>query len=458
MDLPGVFLAGDGANLPDVVDQALAHLDLTRPMPSIGIAAPSQRQLTSHLAALWGLEALTLQPPAALQEGARGTQLGVFLCRCGGEIERAVDLAAVTARVEELPAVAYVRQLDFACHPEDNQVIRSALATQDLDGAVLAACSCCALDQICYSCTTQRTRCKERLGVWDGLQGLPLQFVNVREQCAFVHRDNPAAATLKAGDLVTAAAAALALASDRPAALGTVGPLTKGSDRLPITASINPVRCRGCEDCESACGLQAVQVVGQNGARIAQVDATHCLGCGICIAVCSSGAILASDTSDAQVEAMLAAMGDLSDKTVVFSCNWGAYSAVEAAGIERLGYDPSVRLMRLMCTGRAHVGLILRAFARGAARVLVLACGHEDDASLCYYQCGNDQAEQSVEQARRLLGLLGIDPARLAIVEVQPGDGAQFVAAVEEFVGTTLQSAQASRPSSRGHSQRAEAR
>jgi hypothetical protein len=33
--------------------------------------------------------------------------------------------------------------------------------------------------------------------------------------------------------------------------------------------------------------------------------------------------------------------------------------------------------------------------------------------------------------------LLGIDPARLALVEMRPGDGAQFVAAVEQFVKTT---------------------
>jgi coenzyme F420-reducing hydrogenase delta subunit len=137
--------------------------------------------------------------------------------------------------------------------------------------------------------------------------------------------------------------------------------------------------------------------------------------------------------TDGQAEAVLTAMGDLSGKTVVFSCNWGAYSAVEAAGVQRLSYDASVRLVRLMCAGRAHEGLILRAFACGAAQVLVLACGHEGTESLCRYHTGNAQADRSVEQARRLLDLLGIDPARLALVEVRPGDGSRFVAAVEEL-------------------------
>ena len=166
------------------------------------------------------------------------------------------------------------------------------------------------------------------------------------------------------------------------------------------------------------------------------------------MAVCSSGAILAGDTSDAQAEAMLAAMGDLGDKTVVFSCNWGAYSAVEAAGVQRLAYDPSVRLIRMMCAGRVHEGLLLRAFAQGAARVLVLACGHEGEVSQCHYyagndragndRAGNDQAAHAVTQVRQLMGLLGIDPQRLALAEMLPGEGDRFVSALEAFVNVEV--------------------
>jgi NADPH-dependent glutamate synthase beta subunit-like oxidoreductase/coenzyme F420-reducing hydrogenase delta subunit len=400
---PGVFVAGEGRSVPGAVDQALAHLGLARTTPRFRIAAPS----------LW----------RATQYPIPNIQYGIFLCRCGGEIERKVNLSAVAARAKDLPGVTFVGQVDFACHSEGNTAIRAAMAEHELGGAVLAACSCCALDQVCYSCTTQRTRCKERLGVWDELEGLPLQFVNVREQCAFVHRADPTAATLKAGDLVAAGLGALSAVSGQRSAV---------SDRFPITAIVDPVRCRGCEDCELACGLDAMRVGGPNGARLAQVDVTRCLGCGVCVAVCSSGAILAGDISDVQAEAMLAAMGDLSAKTVALTCNWGAYSAVEAAGVERSSYDPSVRVLRLMCAGRAHEGLILRAFAQGAARVVVLACAHDGDESLCYYHTGSDQAARAVEQAQEMLALLGLDPTRLALVELRPGDATGFVAAVSE--------------------------
>jgi coenzyme F420-reducing hydrogenase delta subunit/Pyruvate/2-oxoacid:ferredoxin oxidoreductase delta subunit len=228
--------------------------------------------------------------------------------------------------------------------------------------------------------------------------------------------------------MIAACAAALRISGGAPQGLETRS--TDHGTRAAITAYIDRIRCRGCEDCEAVCGLHAIRVAGEGGSRVAQVDASLCLGCAVCVAVCSSGAIFAGDTSDAQADAMLAAMGDLSDKTIVFCCNWGAYSAIEAAGLERLSYDASVRVVRLMCAGQAHAGLILRAFARGAARVLILACGNEGDASQCRYHTGNGQARRSTEQAQRLLGLLGIDPSRLGLHEMIPGDGAAFVAAV----------------------------
>lgn len=413
----GIIIAGGDRSETDAVavDRALAVLGITPYVAAKAFAAPARQRLTR-----------------AVQR--HGPGIGVFLCRCGGEIERTVDLSSVAARVEELPGVTRVGQIDFACHPEGSRVIREVISDENLDMAVLAACSCCALDQMCYSCTTQRTRCKAAWGVWDAFAGLPMQFVNVREQCAFAHQSDPTAATRKAGDLVAASIAAVRIMDGKgPRAAGFPG----HTARIPITALIDEVRCRGCEDCELVCGLDAIRVTGTDGRRVAEVDALRCAGCGVCLAACSSGAIHAGDTSDVQAGAMVAAMGDLCDKTVVFSCNWGAYSAVEAAGVARLGYDPSVRLIRMMCAGRVHEGLILRAFAQGAARVLVLACGHDGDDSQCHYRTGSDRARQSVVQAQQLLSLLGMDPARLSLAEMGPGDGAHFTHAVQRLVGAT---------------------
>jgi coenzyme F420-reducing hydrogenase delta subunit/NAD-dependent dihydropyrimidine dehydrogenase PreA subunit len=331
-----------------------------------------------------------------------------------------------------------VKAVDFACHPEGAKAIDAATAEQNLDGAVLAACSCCDLDQVCDSCTTQRTRCKEQLGVWRGSGHVPISFANVREQCAFVHADAPRAATAKAGDMIAAAAAILVGfgAADR-----TIDPRHGGfENRAPITALIDPVRCRGCEDCEIACGLDAIHVSSTNGKKLASVDSTLCLGCSVCVAACSSGAISGGDLIDSQIDAALAAM-DINGKTVVFACNWGAYSAVEAASVERLAYSPSVRIIRVMCAGRVHEGLLLKAFSRGAERVLLLACGSQDDTSACHYRTGADQSLDAVLRTRKLLRLLGFDSTRLGWADIRPGDGKGFVAAIQSFAAAAKHSA-----------------
>jgi F420-non-reducing hydrogenase iron-sulfur subunit len=123
-------------------------------------------------------------------------------------------------------------------------------------------------------------------------------------------------------------------------------------------------------------------------------------------------------------------MGDLNDKTVVFSCNWGAYSAIEAAGANRIQYEAGVRVIRLMCAGRTHPGLILGAFGQGAKRVVIVTCGHDGDESLCRFHTGNHQAVDSVATARGMLHVLGIDSSRLEVAEMRPGDGQRFVDAL----------------------------
>ncbi len=49
-----------------------------------------------------------------------------------------------------------------------------------------------------------------------------------------------------------------------------------------------------------------------------------------------------------------------------FLCNWCCYAAADAAGISRFQYPPSMRTLRVMCTGRIDPAFVLRALAEGA--------------------------------------------------------------------------------------------
>ncbi|MDO8567427.1 MAG: hydrogenase iron-sulfur subunit [Dehalococcoidales bacterium] len=112
-----------------------------------------------------------------------------------------------------------------------------------------------------------------------------------------------------------------------------------------------------------------------------------------------------------------------------FVCNWGAYSGVEMAGINHRQYPASVKLVKVMCLGRLHLGLLLKAFELGADGVILLGCPPAD----CHYESGKDISEL-YSQAQKTLHLLGIEEKRLALIEVPVGRDDILVKQVSNFV------------------------
>lgn len=58
-------------------------------------------------------------------------------------------------------------------------------------------------------------------------------------------------------------------------------------------------------------------------------------------------------------------------KIIGFCCNWCSYAGADLAGVSRLSYPPSIRVIRVPCSARVNPVFILRAFQRGADGVLV---------------------------------------------------------------------------------------
>jgi len=152
-------------------------------------------------------------------------RLGVFICQCGpddgsgglGEISRVIDTELIRDHTATWPGVIHTQTLPISCSPEGAAAIETALHDHKLNRIVLAACSCCSIDQICYSCTFQRVRCKDNLRLFThpecssalGTIDRATKFVlvNIREQCAWVHAGDTSAATDKATALIAGSVA-----------------------------------------------------------------------------------------------------------------------------------------------------------------------------------------------------------------------------------------------------------
>jgi F420-non-reducing hydrogenase iron-sulfur subunit len=56
---------------------------------------------------------------------------------------------------------------------------------------------------------------------------------------------------------------------------------------------------------------------------------------------------------------------------LAFACHYCAFAAADLAGVMRLSYSPSVKIIRLPCTGKLDQIYVLRAFERGIDGVFV---------------------------------------------------------------------------------------
>jgi F420-non-reducing hydrogenase iron-sulfur subunit len=116
-------------------------------------------------------------------------------------------------------------------------------------------------------------------------------------------------------------------------------------------------------------------------------------------------------------------------KIVAFACNWCSYAGADLAGVSRIQYPPTTRVIRVMCSGRVSPMFILEALRGGADGVLVTGC-HLGD---CHYISGNEKAIDNIEVARSLIGLLGLEPERLRLEWISAAEGARFAEVIREF-------------------------
>ncbi|MHA1310143.1 MAG: hydrogenase iron-sulfur subunit [Candidatus Helarchaeota archaeon] len=120
---------------------------------------------------------------------------------------------------------------------------------------------------------------------------------------------------------------------------------------------------------------------------------------------------------------------EFTPRIVAFLCNWCGYAGADLAGVSRFQYPPTVRIIRVMCSGRVQPSFILRSFKNGADGVLVCGC-HIGD---CHYISGNEYAEKRFKKTQEIIKLMGIDPKRIRLEWVSAAEGMKFANLIGDF-------------------------
>ncbi len=114
---------------------------------------------------------------------------------------------------------------------------------------------------------------------------------------------------------------------------------------------------------------------------------------------------------------------------IAFCCHYCASTAADLAGTMRLQYPPNVRIIRLPCTGKVDVRLLLEAFEKGADGVYVAGCMEGD----CHFLKGNFRSKKRVALAKRILEDAGIGGARLEMYNMSAAMGPRFAEVAREM-------------------------
>jgi heterodisulfide reductase subunit A len=118
-------------------------------------------------------------------------RVGVFVCHCGTNIGAFVDVPKVVDYSKGLKDVVFAEEGKWSCSVDYLAHMQECVKEHDLNRVVIASC-------------TPRTHepLFKRTVKEAGLNPYLLEFVSIREQVSWVHKDDPAAATEKAKDLV----------------------------------------------------------------------------------------------------------------------------------------------------------------------------------------------------------------------------------------------------------------
>lgn len=131
---------------------------------------------------------------------SKNPRIGVYICHCGINIAATVDVAAVTRYATQLPGVVIARDYTYMCSDPGQALIKNDIRELDLNRVVVASCSPRMHEP------TFRAAVAEA-----GLNPYCFEMANIREQCSWVHPNQPDT-TLKALELVASAVAKVSLA------------------------------------------------------------------------------------------------------------------------------------------------------------------------------------------------------------------------------------------------------
>jgi heterodisulfide reductase subunit A len=176
---PGVFVCG-GIEAPKDIPETVIQAGAAAAEASILISDARNTEVA--------FEEIPVEKPMETTP-----RVGVLVCHCGTNIAGVVDIQDVLDYVKTLPSVVFATDFIFTCSTETQQPIVDLIEAHRLNRVVVAACSPKTHEPLF------RDTLKEA-----GLNPYLFEMASIRDQCSWVHGDDPEKATQKSKALIRA--------------------------------------------------------------------------------------------------------------------------------------------------------------------------------------------------------------------------------------------------------------
>lgn len=116
---------------------------------------------------------------------------------------------------------------------------------------------------------------------------------------------------------------------------------------------------------------------------------------------------------------------DTIEKIAVYCCeNSGLLASRSVMDQEIM---ESVEIIKLPCSGKCEMDLILKTLEKGYAGVMIVGCPKDN----CQFIRGSHRASKRVEATQKILGDIGLNPERVRMEFLSSVDSYKFVSAVK---------------------------
>jgi quinone-modifying oxidoreductase subunit QmoB len=195
-------------------------------------------------------------------------------------------------------------------------------------------------------------------------------------------------------------------------------------------------KCTSCGRCTQECPFGALEVDEKSRPVL---DPNRCRRCGICMGACPVQIISFDDYSVDILAAMIKSVEIPDDgekpRILLLACENDAYPALDMAGILRLQYAASVRVIPVRCMGSVNSILIADAVSRGFDGVALMGCKSGEDYQ-CHFIRGSELLATRMQNVRETLDRLALEAERVRVMEVAISDAHKIPALIEDFAQT----------------------